>query len=206
MMYFNLFSEYIEQINDDDLKKRDLESLKRKNDNYTDRIGQNYYSILFNKETVILIVNGDKGSEGVIELSNKEIENIFKYRPMDIKGMNLTSLMPKLFSKNHSKYIEKYFKVGEKRIVDKNDFKTYGKDKGNSIIKLRLGVKLFPILNENIYFVGLILKENIDDLIIMDENFNINGMSSKLMKILNITNKFLFQENEIPFYEFAENL
>jgi len=199
-VYFKLFSEYIEQINDDDLKKRDLESLKRKNDNYTDHIGQNYYSILFNKETVILIVNGDKGSEGVIELSNKEIENIFKYRPMDIKGMNLTSLMPKLFAKNHSKFIEKYFKVGEKKIVDKNDVKTYGKDKSNSIIKLRLAVKLFPILNENIYFVGLILKENIDDLIIMDENFNIHGMSSKLMKILNIENKFLFQENEIPFY------
>ena len=198
--YFNLFSEYIEQINDDDLKKRDLESLKRKNDNYNDHIGQNYYSILFNKETAILIVNGDKGSEGVIELSNKEIENIFKYRPMDIKGMNLTSLMPKLYGKNHSKFIEKYFKVGEKRIVDRNDYKTYGKDKSNSIIKLRLAVKLFPILNEDIYFVGLILKENIDDLVILDENFNINGMSSKLMKIIGIDNKFLFQENEIPFY------
>jgi hypothetical protein len=77
-VYFSLFSEYIEQINDDDLKKRDLESLKRKNDNYSDHIGQNYYSILFNKETVILIANGDKGSEGVIELSNKEIEIVFK--------------------------------------------------------------------------------------------------------------------------------
>ena len=199
-VYFKLFSEYIEQINDDDLKKRDLESLKRKNDNFTDHIGQNFYSVLFNKETVVLIVNGDKGSEGVIELSNKEIENIFKYRPMDIKGMNLTSLMPKLFGKNHSKYIERYFKIGEKKIIDKNDFKTYGKDKNNSIIKLKLAVKLFPILNENIFFVGLILKENIDDIIIMDENFNINGMSSKLMRILNIENKFLFQENEIPFY------
>ena len=59
---------------------------------------------------------------------------------------------------------------------------------------------MFPILNENIYFVGLILKENIDDLVILDENFNINGMSSKLMKIIGIDNKFLFQENEIPFY------
>ena len=75
-VYFKLFSEYIEQINDDDLKKRDLESLKRKNDNYTDHIGQNYYSILFNKETVILIVNGDKGNEGTIELTNKEIEKV----------------------------------------------------------------------------------------------------------------------------------
>ena len=198
--YFKLFSEYIEQINDDDLKKRDLESLKRKNDNFTDHIGQNYYSVLFNKETVVLIANGDKGSEGVIELSNKEIENIFKYRPMDIKGMNLTSLMPKLFAKNHSKYIERYFKIGEKKIIDNNDFRSYGKDKNNSIIKLKIFVKLFPILNENIYFVGLILKENIDDIILMDENFNIQGMSSKLMKILNIENKFLFQENEIPFY------
>ena len=199
-VYFKLFSEYIEQINDDDLKKRDLESLKRKNDNYGDHIGQNFYSVLFNKETIVLIVNGDKGNEGVIELTNKEIENIFKYRPMDIKGMNLTSLMPKLYSKNHSKYIERYFKVGEKRIIDKNDFRTYGKDKNNSIIKIKLCVKLFPILNENIFFVGLILKENIDDIILMDENFNIQGMSSKLMKILNIENKFLFQENEIPFY------
>ena len=198
--YFKLYSEYVEQINDDDLKKRDLESLKRKNDNFSDHIGQNFYSVLFNKETVVLIANGDKGNEGVIELSNKEIENIFKYRPMDIKGMNLTSLMPKLFSKNHSKYIEKYFKVGEKKIIDKNDFKTYGKDKNNSIIKIKLAVKLFPILNENIFFVGLIVKENIDDIILMDENFNIQGMSSKLMKILNIENKFIFQENEIPFY------
>ena len=198
--FFDLYLEYVEEINDDELKKRDLESLKRKNENFGDHIGQNYYSVLFNKETVILIVNGDKGNEGTIELTNKEIERVFNYRPIDIKGMNLTSLMPKLFAKKHSKYIEKYFKVGEKKIVDKNDYKTYGKDKSNSVIKIKLAVKLFPILNEKILFCGLINKENIDDIIILDENYNIQGMSSKLMRILNIGNKFLFQENEIPFY------
>ena len=198
--FFDLYLEYVEEINDDELKKRDLESLKRKNENFGDHIGQNYYSLLFNKETVILIVNGDKGNEGTIELTNKEIEKVFNFRPIDIKGMNLTSLMPKMIAKKHSKYIEKYFKVGEKKIVDKNDYKTYGKDKNNSILKLKLAVKLFPILNEKILFCGLINKENIDDLIIMDDKFNIQGMSSKLMRILNIGNKFLFQENEIPFY------
>ena len=70
--------------------------------------------------------------------------------------------------------------------MDKNDYKTYGKDKNNSILKLKLAVKLFPILNEKILFCGLINKENIDDLIIMDDKFNIQGMSSKLMKILNM--------------------
>ena len=198
--FFELYVEYVEQINDDDLKKRDLESLRRKNDSFGDHMSNNFYSVLFNKDTGIIIANGDKGSEGLIELSNKEIENIFRFKSFDLKGMNLTSLMPKLFSKEHSKYIEDYFKIGEKKIIDKSDFKSFGKDKNNSIVKLRIALKLFPILNDKVYFVGLILKENIDDIILLDDKFNIQGMSLKLMKILNINNKNLFQENEIPFY------
>ena len=199
-IFFELYLEYVEQINDDDIKKRDLESLRRKNDSFGEHINNNFYSVLFNKDTGIIIANGDKGSEGIIELSNKEIENIFKYKPIDLKGTNLTCLMPKIFSKYHSKYMERYFKIGQKKIIDKNDFKTFGKDKDNSIIKIKAAIKLFPILNNNVYFVGLLLKENIDDIILLDDKFNIEGMSLKIMKILNINNKNLFQENEIPFY------
>jgi len=198
--FFELYTEYVEQINDDDLKKRELESLKRKNDGLGDHINSNYYSVLFNKNTGIIIANGDKGSEGIIEACNGEIENIFKYKPSDIKGMNLSHLMPRLFSKDHSKYMERYFQVGEKKLIDKIDFSSFGKDKNNSIIKVKLAIKLFPILNDNVLFVGLILKENIDDIILMDSRFNIQGMSLKLMKILSIDNKLLFQNNEIPFY------
>ena len=113
--FFELYVEYVDQINDDDLKKRDLESLRRKNDNFGEHMNNNFYSVLFHKDTGIIIANGDKGSEGVIELSNREIENIFKYKSFDLKGMNISSLMPKLFEKVHSKYIEDYFKIGEKK-------------------------------------------------------------------------------------------
>ena len=198
--FFELYSEYVEQINDDDLKKRDLEALRRKNDSSNDHINNKFYSLLFNKNTGIIIANGDKGKEGVIEFANKEIENIFKYKTFDLKGMNLTSLMPKMYEKEHSKYIENYFKIGQKRIIDKSDFKAFAKDKENSIIKIGIAIKLFPILNDNVLFIGLINKENIDDIIFLDDKFNIQGMSLKLMKILNIGNKNLFQENEIPFY------
>ena len=198
--FYELYLEYIEQINDDDLKKRDLESLRRKNDNFSEHLNNNFYAVLFNKETGIIIANGDLGSEGVIESSNKEIENIFKYKPLDLKGMNLTCLMPKIFAKDHSKYMERYFKIGQKKLVDKSDFKSFGKDKENSIVKIKLALKLFPILNDNVFFIGLIQKENLDDIIVLDDKFNIQGMSMKLMKILNINNKHLFQDNEIPFY------
>ena len=197
---FVIYMDYVEQINDDDLKKRDLEKLKRKDDNYGDHINSNYYSILFNKETGIIIANGDKGSEGIIKMANNQIENIFNYKVIELKGMNLTNIMPKIFAKNHCKYIEDYFKIGQKKIVDKSGFKIFAKDKKNSIIKVTLMVKLFPVLNENILFASLIIKDNIDDIIFLDSEFNIQGMSFKLMKNLNINNLALFQDNDIPFY------
>ena len=46
----------------------------------------------------------------------------------------------------------------------------------------------------------MIIRENIDDIILLDNKFNIQGMSLKLMKILNIENQSLFQDNEIPCY------
>ena len=198
--FFELFTEYVEQINDDDLKKRELESFKRKNVGFGDHINSNFYSVLFNRNTGIIIANGDKGSEGIIETCNGEIENIFKYKPADIKGMNVSHLMPKLFAKDHSKYMENYFQTGEKKLIDKTDFVCFAKDKNNSIIKIKLALKLFPVLNDSVLFVGLINRENIDDIILMDSKFNIQGISLKLMKILQIDNKTLFQTNEIPFY------
>jgi PAS domain S-box-containing protein len=197
---FELYLQYVEQINDDDLLKRDLEEVKRKNENFADHIQQNFYNMLFSKETGIIIANGDKGKEGLIEKANSEIEAIFRYKPEEIKGMNLSNLMPKLFAKNHKTFIEKYYDFGEKKVMDKKDFKTFGKDKENSIVMLKLAIKLFPMLNECVYFVGLIIKENIDDIIFIDSKFNIQGMSIKLMRILQLQNKLLFQDNEIPFY------
>jgi PAS domain-containing protein len=115
--FFELYSNYVVEINDDDLKKRDLDSIRRKNDNYNEHLNQNFYGVLFNKDTGIIIANGDKGSEGLIELSNREIEKIFKYKPNDIKGKNLANLMPKIFVQDHSKFMQRYFRIGEKKLL-----------------------------------------------------------------------------------------
>ena len=199
--FYDLYLDYIEQINNDDLKKRDLESLRKKNDfNNLDNMNNNFYAILFNKKTGIIIANGDIEKEGIIEYSNNQMENILKYKSFELTRMNIDCLMPKIFSKDHSNYIKRYFKIGEKKIIDKSNFNSFAKDKDNSLIKVKLAIKLFPILNDKVYFICLIIKENLDDIIFLDENFNIQGMSMKLLKILNLNNKFLFQDNEIPFY------
>ena len=198
--YFEFYNQYIDQINDDDLKKRDLDSIKKKAVNFNEYLSHNYYSILFNKDTGIMIVNADKGSEGIIKQYNKRIELIFNYNNSDLKDINVNKLMPKLYDKKHSNYIERYFRIGYKKYIEIKDFKTFAKDKNNAIIQIKMALKLLPILNYNVFFTSLILKDNINDIILIDENFIIQGMSSKLMEILNINNIYLFQENNIPFY------
>ena len=39
--------------------------------------------------------------------------------------------MPRLFAKNHKNFVEKYYDIGEKKVIDKKDFRTFGKDKNN---------------------------------------------------------------------------
>ena len=108
--------------------------------------------------------------------------------------------MPKIYSQVHNDFIKRFYDIGEKILIDKKILKTFGKDKDNAIIMLKIILKTFPILNENVYFIGIISKENIDDIIFIDSKFNIQGTSSKIMNILNFDNNLLFQENEIPFY------
>ena len=202
--YFYFYNDYIEQIIDDNLKKKDLDSLKRKNDTMVENINNNYYIILFSKDTGIIIANVDKGNEGIIKHCNKRIENIFNYKLSELKDENITKLMPKLFEKEHSKYIQNYFSKGSNKYVEKQDFKTFGKDKYNSIIQINLGLKLFPVLNQNVFMTAIILKESMDDMIILDKDFNIQGMSQKLTKIFNLKENTFFQRNQIPFYAFCK--
>ena len=50
------------------------------------------------------------------------------------------------------------------------------------------------MLNDSVFFFGfLIIKENIDDLIFLDQYFNVQSMSSKLLKKLKCDNKVLFK-------------
>ena len=84
--------------------------------------------------------------------------------------------------------------------MEVKDFKTFGKDKNNSILQIKIALNLLPILNYNVFFVSLIIKDNINDIILLDNNFNIVGMSSKLMKLINISDNLLFLEINIPFY------
>ena len=51
---------------------------------------------------------------------------------------------------------------------------------------------------------AIVVKESMDDMIILDKDFNIQGISQKLNKIFNLNENSFFQKNQIPFYAFCK--
>ena len=193
---FELYENYVESINDDSLTLREL--LKIKNKNYAMEGIFNYYNILFNNDTCIIICSGDKNKEGTIEKVSSNITDFFGYKEEEVKGINIGALMPKMFEREHTNFMKKHIEIGEKKVVDKT-FRTYAKDKNNSLIVINLSIKLFPILGENIFFCAMMTREEIKDIILLDVDYNIQAMSGKLYDIFGINND-LFQDVDIPFW------
>jgi len=199
---FELYENYVCYINDDGVLFRELELTKNKILLSSDNINSNFTSVLFSKETGLLIANGDKGKEGLIEHVNEQIESIFNFRSEELKGININKLMPKIFSKSHHVFMEQYNNIGEKKIINKT-FNSYGKDRLNNLIPLILRTKNFPILSDYIFYISLISKQNYDDVILLDSKFNIQGMSQRLMEKFSL-NENIFQDCDIPFYLFCK--
>jgi hypothetical protein len=106
--------------------------------------------------------------------------------------------MPRMFEKDHKRFMQRNINIGEKRIIDKT-FRTYAKDKKNALIVIDLSVKLFPILSESMFFCAMITKENLDDVILLDQDYNIQGMSDKLYNLFRL-NSGIFQDCDVPFW------
>ena len=198
---FDLYILYIENINDDEMLKRDLENYKRKNDVHTsDLLNINYYNVLFGKDTGIIIANGNKGNEGEIVKINKKTSELFGYSQVDLLNKNINILMPKQIAKIHNNFITNFYNVGEKKILGKKNIKTFAIDKYFNTFMIKKFLNIFPILNDKILFIAMIIKEKNEDMILLDKNFIIQGMSNRLMYKLNVENKASFSNYDIPFY------
>jgi hypothetical protein len=195
---FDLYESYTEHVNDDFILIRELEWLKTKIALNYNQHQNNIYDVLFSKETGMIICHGEKGKEGLIEEVNDITEQMFEYNKEELKGVNLKLLMPKMFEKQHKGFMERYTTIGEKRIIDRS-IMTYAKTKKNNILAITMRIKTFPILTDSLFFCGMITKEQVDDVILLDNKFNIQGMSKRLMERFRL-NDCLFQDCEVPIY------
>ena len=206
-IYFDLYLHFISNVNGDDERKNYLNDFQKKKQMLisTENLNIDYYNFLFNNETGIALVNGDLGNEGKIEKSNYKFADIFDMDPKFIIGKNIHDFMPRIFANEHKTYMNNFYNIGEKKIIEKKEMTVIGLDKNKNLLLLKIIIKIFPMINHSVLYCGILTLEQINDLILIDFNFNIQGMSKYLMNRLEFDNENLFQDINIPFYLICKN-
>jgi len=70
------------------------------------------HDIIFSNDTAIIHLSGNKESIGKILKTSTSLTRVFGYNKTEVLGHSVNILMPAIFAKKHSEFLERYFKTG----------------------------------------------------------------------------------------------
>ena len=76
-----------------------------------DEVGKSH-EILFNDDTAVIHLSGNKESMGKILKTSQGLSKVFGYSKTEVIGHSINILMPQIFAKKHSDFLERFFKTG----------------------------------------------------------------------------------------------
>lgn len=68
--------------------------------------------ILFSPDTAVIHISGNKESIGKILKTSQGLSAVFGYSKTEVIGHSINILMPTLFAKRHTDFMERFFKTG----------------------------------------------------------------------------------------------
>ncbi len=92
--------------------------------------------------------------QGIIETVNRATENMFGYSPDEIRGQNISMLMPKPYHLEHDSYLKNYLTSGQAKIIGIGR-EVFARRKDGSIFPMHLAVSEVCVGDHRI-FVGFI--------------------------------------------------
>ena len=161
--------------------------------------------LLFQDDTVVLHVSGNKESYGRIVKSNQGLSKVFGYSKSEVTGHVINILMPSIFAKRHNDFMEKFFKTGYKTVFNK-EREFYGLHRNGFCFHIKMLVKQMPSLDEGIQYVGMLRQTQSDaDYIITDMKGVVDCFSTGVTSMLNLP-VALFKDSDINIQILAPDL
>ena len=161
--------------------------------------------ILFLEDTAVLHVSGNRDSPGRIVKTNQGLTKIFGYSKSEVVGHLINILMPSIFSKRHSEFMESFFKTGHKALFN-SELALFGLHRNGFCLQIKILIKQMPSLQEGIQYVGFIRQVfNGSEIIITDTRGVIDSFSSGLSAVFNLPVS-LFKEAELNIQVLAPEL
>lgn len=71
---------------------------------------------LFSDDTTVVHVSGNKETLGKIMNASKSLTKVFGYNKNEVVGHSVNIMMPAIFAKRHTEFMERFFKTGRQII------------------------------------------------------------------------------------------
>lgn len=68
--------------------------------------------VLFSSDTTVIHISGNRESIGKILKTSQGLQAVFGYSKTEVIGHSINILMPTLFAKKHTEFMERFFRTG----------------------------------------------------------------------------------------------
>lgn len=109
-----------------------------------------FTAIFENAVDAIIIIN----REGIIRQVNRAAERVFEYSQEEVKGQNVSLLMPRSYARNHDKYISNYLRTGKRKVMGIGR-EVEGRRKNGDIFPMELALSEFHSQGA-LFFAGIV--------------------------------------------------
>jgi len=156
----------------------------------------NDFDVMFADDTAIIVISGSKETQGKITKTNTGITNLFKYNTLEVTGHDVNILMPQIIASKHQLFLEKFFKTGKEKVINKES-ELFAMPRSGFVIAISAIMKPVPSLKDDIQYISLIRERHREfDYIITNEQGRIDSASAWISGLLHLQPNFL-KENEV---------
>jgi len=159
--------------------------------------------------TPCIVASGDQGKLGDIIQFNMALCRVFGYTKAELTNRKINYLMPDAYAKSHDKILQHVLNNNDdvSRSL-RSDIFVLGKHKSNYLLPLILQTKTITSVTQGILFVGTFKceKKGLNACyILLDEQLNVVGVSSRCIKVLKLSDKLL-KNSRVSFPVLAPNI
>ena len=108
-----------------------------------------------NGSMCVIEVSGNEDNLGEIRMASNSVWGLFGYKPGELIGQNIDSLMPKFFAERHDQFMQRFLLKEQKTVVDVARV-VFGLHQDGYLRNFRLLLKYLPDLSEGIRLIGIV--------------------------------------------------
>lgn len=109
--------------------------------------------------TTIFTVSGDNSKMGEILTVSNQVADSLGYKPAELIGDNINHIMPKFYSDRHVKFMNRFFKSGQAKVMNKKRI-VFPRTSLGYLKPCNLRLLVMPYLNKGVRMVGIL--SNVD--------------------------------------------